>query len=299
MRAPVRGEDRRAGAVRAEPDRRAAGAPARLHRVDGADGLGARARFTDDAAGSPRAVVAILDGARARSTRAPTPSLPSATRSSCSSRRSSRRRRPTPRVNQVTPALFARYPDASALAAADPAEVEALDPVDRLLPAEGAGVDRHGAGARRRSTAARCPRTMDGAASSCRASGARPPTSCSGTRSACPGFPVDRHVLRVANRLGLAASDDPETVEAAATAVVAAAGLDARLGHAHPARPAHLQARRRCATAARCDGRAPCVRAGEAARPPRAARPCPRGAATARRPERREGNGRVPRAQAR
>jgi endonuclease-3 len=28
-----------------------------------------------------------------------------------------------------------------------------------------------------------------------------------------PGLPVDRHVLRVANRLGLAASDDPETVE--------------------------------------------------------------------------------------
>jgi endonuclease III len=29
-----------------------------------------------------------------------------------------------------------------------------------------------------------------------------------------PGLPVDRHVLRVAGRLGLVASDDPETVEA-------------------------------------------------------------------------------------
>jgi endonuclease-3 len=28
-----------------------------------------------------------------------------------------------------------------------------------------------------------------------------------------PGLPVDRHVLRVANRLGIAASDDPEIVE--------------------------------------------------------------------------------------
>ena len=28
-----------------------------------------------------------------------------------------------------------------------------------------------------------------------------------------PGLPVDRHVLRVANRLGIAASDEPETVE--------------------------------------------------------------------------------------
>ncbi|HNN96156.1 MAG TPA: endonuclease III, partial [Pseudomonadota bacterium] len=30
------------------------------------------------------------------------------------------------RVNQVTPALFARYPDAAAFAAADPAELEGL-----------------------------------------------------------------------------------------------------------------------------------------------------------------------------
>jgi endonuclease III len=28
-----------------------------------------------------------------------------------------------------------------------------------------------------------------------------------------PGLPVDRHVLRVANRIGIAESDDPETVE--------------------------------------------------------------------------------------
>jgi endonuclease-3 len=30
-----------------------------------------------------------------------------------------------------------------------------------------------------------------------------------------PGLPVDRHVLRVANRIGLVRSDDPEAVEAA------------------------------------------------------------------------------------
>ena len=28
-----------------------------------------------------------------------------------------------------------------------------------------------------------------------------------------PGLPVDRHVLRVANRIGIASSDDPERVE--------------------------------------------------------------------------------------
>ena len=37
-----------------------------------------------------------------------------------------------------------------------------------------------------------------------------------------PGLPVDRHVLRVANRLGIAASDDPETVETAAVRGAAA-----------------------------------------------------------------------------
>jgi endonuclease-3 len=32
-----------------------------------------------------------------------------------------------------------------------------------------------------------------------------------------PGLPVDRHVLRVANRIGIAEADDPETVEAQLT----------------------------------------------------------------------------------
>jgi endonuclease III len=35
-----------------------------------------------------------------------------------------------------------------------------------------------------------------------------------------PGLPVDRHVLRVVNRLGLVHSNDPEVVEAALTAAL-------------------------------------------------------------------------------
>jgi endonuclease-3 len=35
-----------------------------------------------------------------------------------------------------------------------------------------------------------------------------------------PGFPVDRHVLRVANRIGLVASNEPVAVEAAITTVL-------------------------------------------------------------------------------
>jgi endonuclease-3 len=38
-----------------------------------------------------------------------------------------------------------------------------------------------------------------------------------------PGLPVDRHVLRVANRIGIAESDDPEVVERQLTSAVDAA----------------------------------------------------------------------------
>ena len=57
-----------------------------------------------------------------------------------------------------------------------------------------------------------------------------------------PGLPVDRHVLRVANRIGIAEADDPEVVERQLVRGAAAGALDARVGHADPARPPHLQA---------------------------------------------------------
>ena len=116
------------------------------------------------------------------------------------------------RVNQVTPALFKRYPDARGARQGDDRRARAADPVHRLLPRQIAIAHRHGDGARRAATAARCRRRWR-RSSSCRASAARPPTSCSATRSACPGLPVDRHVLRVVNRIGIAQSDDPEVVE--------------------------------------------------------------------------------------
>ncbi len=57
-----------------------------------------------------------------------------------------------------------------------------------------------------------------------------------------PGLPVDRHVLRVTNRLGLVHSDDPIKVEAALVRAVPAEAMDAGVRHVHPARPAHLPA---------------------------------------------------------
>ena len=57
-----------------------------------------------------------------------------------------------------------------------------------------------------------------------------------------PGLPVDRHVLRVANRIGIAKSDDPEVVEQQLCGGHACRGVDAHVRHADSARPPHLQA---------------------------------------------------------
>ena len=47
-----------------------------------------------------------------------------------------------------------------------------------------------------------------------------------------PGLPVDRHVLRVANRIGLVKNDDPVKVEAQLMRDAAARAMDARLRRA-------------------------------------------------------------------
>ncbi len=50
------------------------------------------------------------------------------------------------RVNMVTPVLFAAYPDAAALAAANPEDVEETRPVHRFLPGQDPQPHRHGHG---------------------------------------------------------------------------------------------------------------------------------------------------------
>lgn len=115
------------------------------------------------------------------------------------------------RVNLVTPALFARYPDARALALATQEELEhqivsmgffrqksrALVGMAQLLVAEHDG---------------EVPAEM---AKLTRLPGVGRKTAnvVLGHALGVPGLPVDRHVLRVSNRIGLASSDDPETVE--------------------------------------------------------------------------------------
>jgi endonuclease-3 len=122
------------------------------------------------------------------------------------------------RVNLVTPTLFARYPDARALAAADPGDVEpiivqtgffrqkakAIVGMARVLVAQHAG---------------EVPASMDQLIE-LPGVGRKTANVVLGHALGVPGLPVDRHVLRVSNRIGIAEGDDPEIVEQQLTAVL-------------------------------------------------------------------------------
>jgi endonuclease-3 len=122
------------------------------------------------------------------------------------------------RVNQVTPALFRRYPDARRLARATAAELEPqiqstgfFRAKSRSLLGMAQGlVDAHGG---------EVPASMEDLV---RLPGVGRKTAnvVLGHAMGVPGLPVDRHVLRVANRIGIARSDDPEEVERRLTAAL-------------------------------------------------------------------------------
>jgi len=115
------------------------------------------------------------------------------------------------RVNMVTPALFKKYPDAKALAKATQADLEklivstgffrqkskSLIGMAQQLVAEHKG---------------QVPADMD-ALTALPGVGRKTANVVLGHALGIPGLPVDRHVLRVSNRIGIAESDDPEVVE--------------------------------------------------------------------------------------
>jgi endonuclease-3 len=115
------------------------------------------------------------------------------------------------RVNEVTPALFARYGDASALSGAEPADVERLIRATGFFRAKTRSllgmatelVERHGGNV---------PGRME-ALVELPGVGRKTANVVLGHAFGVPGLAVDRHVLRVANRIGIAAGDDPEVVE--------------------------------------------------------------------------------------
>ena len=115
------------------------------------------------------------------------------------------------RVNLVTPALFERYPDARALADADTPELERLilstgffrQKSKSLLGMSRKLVAEHGGNV---------PADMD-ALTALPGVGRKTANVVLGHALGVPGLPVDRHVLRVSNRIGIASGDDPENVE--------------------------------------------------------------------------------------
>lgn len=115
------------------------------------------------------------------------------------------------RVNQVTPALFARYPDAAAFAKADPAELQQLvrstgffrnKARNIILCCQMIVTEFNG----------RVPSTME---ELIQLPGVARKTAnvLLGNAFQTPGIPVDTHVGRLSRRMGLTVHDDPVKVE--------------------------------------------------------------------------------------
>ena len=111
-------------------------------------------------------------------------------------------------VNQVTPALFAAFPTPAALAAADPARVEALIKPTGFFRQKTRSIQAVARGASRGSTAARCPDTME-ALTALPGVGRKTANVVLGTAFGQPAIFVDTHVKRLANRLGLTIETTP------------------------------------------------------------------------------------------
>ena len=116
------------------------------------------------------------------------------------------------RVNMVTPALFARYPDATSLAGAKQDELELMikstgffrNKAKSLLGMANAVVERHGG---------EVPKTMD-ELHELPGVGRKTANVVLGNAFGIDeGIVVDTHVRRVSQRLGLTKQEDPEKIE--------------------------------------------------------------------------------------
>ena len=115
------------------------------------------------------------------------------------------------RVNMVTPALFKRYPDPRALAEAATPELEKMilstgffrQKSKSLIGMSQKLVADHGGDV---------PADME-KLTTLPGVGRKTANVVLGHALGVPGLPVDRHVLRVSNRIGIAEGDDPVLVE--------------------------------------------------------------------------------------
>jgi endonuclease-3 len=125
------------------------------------------------------------------------------------------------RVNMVTPSLFERYPDAEALADADPEELEAIirstgffrNKAKNLIGMANGLVDAH---------RGEVPGSM-GALKALPGVGRKTANVVRSVALDLPGLPVDTHVGRLSRRLGLTEEEDPVKVELELNPMVPAA----------------------------------------------------------------------------
>ena len=115
------------------------------------------------------------------------------------------------RVNQVTPALFKRYPDAAALHKATTTELEPQIQSTGFFRAKSKSLAGMAAAVCQRHHG-EIPRTME-ELTGLPGVGRKTANVVLGHALGVPGLPVDRHVLRVSNRIGIARGDDPVVVE--------------------------------------------------------------------------------------
>jgi endonuclease-3 len=115
------------------------------------------------------------------------------------------------RVNQVTPALFQRYPNAAALHKATTAELEPQIQSTGFFRAKSKSLAGMAAAVCERHRG-EIPKTME-ELTALPGVGRKTANVVLGHALGVPGLPVDRHVLRVSNRIGIARGEDPEIVE--------------------------------------------------------------------------------------
>jgi endonuclease-3 len=115
-------------------------------------------------------------------------------------------------INAITPALFAKYPNATALAAAEPAEVEPLifksgfyrNKAKHIVGMARAVVAKHGG---------EIPRTMDELVALPGVARKTANVVLGSAMGVAEGMVVDTHVTRLAQRLHLTAHTDPVKIE--------------------------------------------------------------------------------------
>lgn len=122
------------------------------------------------------------------------------------------------RVNGVTPALFARYPDPAALAGADRSELEAIIQPTGFFRAKADSLLKLGAALTERFDG-QVPRRLPDLVS-LPGVGRKTANVVLGNAFGVPGITVDTHLGRLARRFGWTAEGDPVKVEHAVGALI-------------------------------------------------------------------------------